>query len=154
MDFDGAVQIFILSFSWQPNKEWKRTEKWFCLGLRIGGFEIYDFFLMVFLCWIFWVYEFGFWVYNLKYLFFNFNKRKNMSCLHLSSSSIRTPKNTNPDFKHNNTCPDFLAFSCPFLSTKHKPCSRSSQTTKPRYTKSQLKPRFSHLSINNETSSK
>ena len=27
MDFDGAVQIFILSFSWQPNKEWKRTEK-------------------------------------------------------------------------------------------------------------------------------
>ena len=31
---------------------------------------------------------------------------------------------------------------------------RFSQTTKPRYTKSQLKLRFSHLSINNETSSK
>ena len=23
-------------------------------------------------------------------------------------------------FKHKNTCPNFLAFSCPFLSTKHK----------------------------------
>ena len=64
MDFDGAVQIFILSFSWQPNKEWKRTEKWFLLGFEDGGFGIYDFFLMVFLCWIFWVYEFGFWVYE------------------------------------------------------------------------------------------
>ena len=64
MDFDGAVQIFILSFSWQPNKEWKRTEKWFCLGLRMGALEFMIFFLMVFLCWIFWVYEFGFWVYE------------------------------------------------------------------------------------------
>ena len=64
MDFDGAVQIFILSFSWQPNKEWKRTEKWFCLGLRMGALEFMIFFLMVFLCWIFWVYEFGFWVMN------------------------------------------------------------------------------------------
>ena len=88
--------------------------------------------------------------YNLKYLFFNFNKRKNMSCPDLGSSSSRTPKNTNPDFKHNNTCPDFLAFSCPFLSTKYKLKSisskntntnlamnllRFSQTTKPRYTK-------------------
>ena len=64
MDFDGVVQIFILSFSWQPNKEWKRTEKWFCLVLRMGALEFMIFFLMVFLCWIFWVYEFGFWVYE------------------------------------------------------------------------------------------
>ena len=64
MDFDGAVQIFILSFSWQPNKEWNRTEKWFCLVLRMGALEFMIFFLMVFLCWIFWVYEFGFWVYE------------------------------------------------------------------------------------------
>ena len=93
-----------------------------------------------------------------------------MSCPDLGSSSTRTPKNTNPDFKYKNTCPDFLAFSCPFLSTKHKHKSISSKntntntnlaadlsinkTTKSRYTKSQLKPRFSHLSINNETSSK
>ena len=28
------------------------------LGFEDGGFGIYDFFLMVFLCWIFWVYEF------------------------------------------------------------------------------------------------
>ena len=58
MDFDGAVQSFIFSFSWQPNNEWKRTEKWFCLGLRMGALEFMIFFLMVFLCWIFWVYEF------------------------------------------------------------------------------------------------
>ena len=80
------------------------------------------------------------------------------------------PKNTNPKLrKSKNTCPDFLRFSCPFLSTKHKHKSisnkntntnlaadllRFSHTTKPRYIKSQLKPRFSHLSINNETSSK
>ena len=64
MDFDGVVQIFILSFSWQPNKEWKRTEKWFCLVLRMWALEFMIFFLMVFLCWIFWVYEFGFWVYE------------------------------------------------------------------------------------------
>ena len=43
-----------------------------------------------------------------------------MSCPDLGSSSTRTPKNTNPDFKHKNTCLNFLAFSCPFLSTKHK----------------------------------
>ena len=92
-----------------------------------------------------------------------------MSCPDLGSSSTRTPKNTNPYFEHKNTCLDFLAFSCPFLSTKHihKSISskntntnlatdllRFSQTTKPKYTKSQLKPRFSHLSINNETSNK
>ena len=92
-----------------------------------------------------------------------------MSCPNLGSSSTRTPKNTNPDFKHKNTCPNFLAFSCPFLSTKHihKSISskntntnlaidllRFSQTTKPKYTKSQFKPRFSHLSINNKISSK
>ena len=77
--------------------------------------------------------------YNLKYLFFNFNKRKNMSCPNLGSSSTRTPKNTNPDLKHENTCPDFLAFFLPFLVNqtqtqinfqqeyKHKPNSRSSQ---------------------------
>ena len=68
MDFDGAIQIFILSFSWQPNKEWKRTDKWFCLGLRMGALEFMIFFLMVFLCWIFWVYEFGFWVYEFDLL--------------------------------------------------------------------------------------
>ena len=71
MDFDGAVQIFILSFSWQPNNEWKRTENWFCLGLRVWGWgasEFMIFFLMVFLCWIFWVYEFGFCVYEIYLL--------------------------------------------------------------------------------------
>ena len=34
------------------------------LGFEDGGFGIYDFFLMVFLWWIFWVCEFGFWVYE------------------------------------------------------------------------------------------
>ena len=35
------------------------------LGFEDGGFGIYDFFFkMVFLCWIFWVYEFGFLVYD------------------------------------------------------------------------------------------
>ena len=77
--------------------------------------------------------------YNLKYLFFNFNKRKNMSFPNLSSSSTRTLKNTNPDLKHENTCPDFLAFFLPFFVNqtqtqinfqqeyKHKPSSKSSQ---------------------------
>ena len=62
-----TVQIFILSISWQPNKDWKRTEKWFCLGLRMGALEsmiFYFILFMVFLYWIFWVYEFGFWVYE------------------------------------------------------------------------------------------
>ena len=57
----------------------------------------------------------------------------------LCSSSTRTPKNTNPYFKHKNTCPDFLAFFLPFLVNqtqtqinlqqehKHKPNNRSSQ---------------------------
>ena len=75
-------------------------------------------------------------------------KKKNQD---LCSSSTRTPKNIDPDFKHKNTCLDLLAFSCPFLSTKYKLKSisskntntnlamdllRFSQTTKPRYTKS------------------
>ena len=38
----------------------------------------------------------------------------------MPSSRFIFNKNTNPDFKHKNTCPDFLAFYCPFLSTKHK----------------------------------
>ena len=62
-----------------------------------------------------------------------------MSFPNLSSSSTRTLKNTNPDLKHENTCPDFLAFFLPFLVNqtqtqinfqqeyKHKPSSRSSQ---------------------------
>ena len=44
--------------------------------------------------------------------------------LNLCSSSTRTlNKNTKENklrFKHKNTCPDFLAFSDPFLSTKYK----------------------------------
>ena len=76
-------------------------------------------------------------------------KKKKHQDLYLSST--RTPKNTNPYFKHKNTCPNLFAFSCPFLSTKHKHKSisskntntnlaadllRFSQTTKPRYTNS------------------
>ena len=66
--------------------------------------------------------------YNLKYLFFNFNKRKNMSCPNLGSSSTRAPKNTNPDFKHKNTCPDFLAFFLHFLALSCQPNTNTNQS--------------------------
>ena len=56
-------------------------------------------------------------------------KSKKYINLDLCLSSTRTPKNTDPDFKHKNTCPDLLAFSCPFLSTKHKLKSISSKNT-------------------------
>ena len=65
MDFDGAIQIFILSFSWQPNKDWKRTEKWFCLGLRMGALEF-----MIFFQWCFYAEFSGF--MNLVSGFMNF----------------------------------------------------------------------------------
>ena len=68
MDFDGAVQIFILSFFLAPNKDWKRIKKWFCLGLRMGALEF-----MVFLFFIFygvfmlnflglWIWLLGLWI--------------------------------------------------------------------------------------------
>ena len=65
MDFDGAVQIFILSFSWQPNKDWKRTKKWFCLGLRMGALEFmifffYGVFMLNFLG--LWIWFLGLWI--------------------------------------------------------------------------------------------
>ena len=56
MDFDGVVQIFILSFSWQPNKDWKRTEKWFCLGLRMGAWNLW----FIYLLWCFYAEFSGF----------------------------------------------------------------------------------------------
>ena len=65
MDFDGAIQIFILSFSWQPNKEWKRTEKWFCLGLRMGALEFIIFFSGVFM-----LNFLGLWIWFLGYEFY------------------------------------------------------------------------------------
>ena len=63
-----------------------------------------------------------------------------MSCPDLCSSSTRTPKNINPDFKHKNKCPDFLAFSCLFLSTKHKHKSISSKNTNINLAADLLKP--------------
>ena len=42
----------------------KKNWEMILLGFEDVGFGIYDFFLMVFLCWIFWVYEFAFWVYE------------------------------------------------------------------------------------------
>ena len=65
MDFDGVVQIFFLSFSWQPNKEWKRTEKWFCLGLRMGVLEFIIFFNGVFM-----LNFLGLWIWFLGYEFY------------------------------------------------------------------------------------
>ena len=65
MDFDGAVQIFFLSFSWQSNKEWKRTEKWFCLGLRMGALEFIIFFNGVFM-----LNFLGLWIWFLGYEFY------------------------------------------------------------------------------------
>ena len=39
------------------------------LGFKDGAFGIYDiYFFMVFLCWIFYVYEFGCWVYEFDLL--------------------------------------------------------------------------------------
>ena len=49
-------------------------------------------------------------------------------------------KNTNLDFKHKNTCPDLLAFSCPFLSTKHKHKSVSNKNTNTNLATDFLKP--------------
>ena len=67
--------------------------------------------------------------YNLKYLFFNFNKRKNMSCPDLGSSSTKTPNNTNLDFKHKNICPDFLVVSCQSnTNTNQSPAKTQTQT--------------------------
>ena len=52
-----------------------------------------------------------------------------MSCPDLGSSSTRTPKNTNPNFKHKNTCPDFLALSCqPNTNTNQSPARTQTQT--------------------------
>ena len=48
--------------------------------------------------------------------------------------------NTNPDFKHKNTCLDFLAFSCIFLSTKQKHKSISSKNTNTNLAVDFLKP--------------
>ena len=47
----------------QTGEGWARS-KIMLLGFEDGGFGIYDFFLMVILCWILWVYEFGSWVYE------------------------------------------------------------------------------------------
>ena len=63
-----------------------------------------------------------------------------MSCPDLGSSSTRTPKNIDLDFKHKNTCPDLLAFSSPFLSIKHKHKSISSKNTNTNLAADFLKP--------------
>ena len=57
--------MFILSYSWQPNKDWKRIEKWFCLGLRMGALEfmilfIYGVFMLNFLG--LWIWFLGLWI--------------------------------------------------------------------------------------------
>ena len=58
------VQIFILSFSWQPNKDWKRTKKWFCLGLRMGALEFMIFFYGIFMLNFLglWIWFLGLWI--------------------------------------------------------------------------------------------
>ena len=66
MDFDGAVQIFILSFSWQPNNEWKRTEKWFCLGLRVWGWGASEFMIFFFFYVVFMLNFLGLWIWFLR----------------------------------------------------------------------------------------
>ena len=40
----------------------------------------------------------------------------------------KNSKEHKPRFKHKNTCLDFLAFSCPFLSTKYKNTNTNTNT--------------------------
>ena len=44
MDFDGVVQIFILSFSWQPNKDWKELRNDFAWVWGWGLWNLWFFF--------------------------------------------------------------------------------------------------------------
>ena len=64
MDFDGAVQIFILSFSWKPNKDWKRTEKWFAWVWGWGLWNLWFFFYGVFMLNFLglWIWFLGLWI--------------------------------------------------------------------------------------------
>ena len=51
-----------------------------------------------------------------------------MSCPDLGSSSTRTPKNTNTNFKHKNICPDFLASFLHFLALSCQPNTNTNQS--------------------------
>ena len=69
IDFDGVVQIFILSFSWQPNKDWKELRNDFAWVWGWGLWNLW-FLFFFFFKWCFYAEFFGF--MNLVSGFMNF----------------------------------------------------------------------------------